>query len=103
MNTIFSKLAVYKLEKLCEYLTDEFSENSKTKFIQKLNSNISRIEKNPELFPSSNIDKTIRKCVITKQTAILYEVHEHYIHVLNLIDNRQDKQRIHEEIKKHFG
>ena len=103
MKVIFSNLAVFKLEKLSEYLVEEFSVNSKNKFLKKLNSRINTLQKNPELYPTSLIDQKLRKCVVTKQSSFLYEIHDDHIFILNLIDNRQDMKSIHVEIKKHFG
>ncbi len=103
MKIIFSNLAVFKLEKLSKYLVEEFSVNSKNKFIKKLNSRITTLQKNPELYPASLIDQKLRKCVVTKHSSLLYEIHEDHIFILNLIDNRQDIKSIHMEINKHFG
>ncbi|MBO6793185.1 MAG: type II toxin-antitoxin system RelE/ParE family toxin [Balneolaceae bacterium] len=103
MKVLFSKLSVYKLEKLCEYLVEEFSENSKKRFLEKLNSRVQTIVENPQIYPTSTIDHKIRKCVITKHSILLYEIQSDCIHILNLIDSRQDKNAIHEEILKHFS
>ena len=103
MKVKFSKLTVFKLERLNEYLINKWSVQTKNKFLKKLNSRIEIIAENPEIFPSSSIDPKLRKCIVTKQSTLLYEIHSDFIFVVNLIDNRQDKKTIHEEIKKHNG
>lgn len=103
MNVRFSRLAVYKLEKLSEYLIEEWSEQSNLRFLKRLDSKIKAIQKNPELFPQSQLEPRLRKCVITKHTTLLYEVEMESIFILTLIDTRQDQKRINEEVSKHFG
>lgn len=103
MKVRFSRLAVYKLEKLSEYLIEEWSEQSNLKFLKLLDSKIRVLEKKPELFPQSELEPGLRRCVITKQTSLLYEVQADSIFILTLIDTRQDQKKLKEEIKKHFA
>lgn len=102
MKVIFSGLTAFKLEKLSAYLKTEWGERAHQKFIERLDSKLQTIQRNPELFRPSQYDKKIRKCVVTSQTSILYEIHEDFIFVVNLIDNRQDPKQIFEELKKYL-
>lgn len=102
MKVRFSRLATYKLEKLSEYLTEEWSEQSNLKFLKRLDSKIQTIQMNPEIFPQSEHEPGLRKCVVTKQTSLLYEIQTKSIFVLTIIDTRQDQKKIKEEIRKHF-
>lgn len=103
MNVRFSRLAVYKLEKLSEYLVEEWSEQSNFKFLMRLDSKIKVIQKNPELFPQSQLESGLRKCVVTIQTSLLYEIQNESIFILTLIDTRQDQKKMKDEIRKHFA
>jgi plasmid stabilization system protein ParE len=103
MKIRFSRLAVYKLEKLSEYLIEEWSEQSNLKFLKQLDSKVKTIQKNPELFPQSQLETGLRKCVVTKQTSLLYEIQTDSIFILTLIDTRQDQKKMKEEVKKHFA
>ena len=103
MNVRFSQLSVLKLEKLLEYLKEEWSEQSKNKFLKSLDMKIEFIKKNPKAFPSTVLEPKLRKCVVTKQTIILYEIQDDTIFIMNLIDSRQDPEKIRNEIRKHFG
>jgi len=102
MNVRFSRLSVLKLEKLLEYLEKEWSKDSKNKFLKQLNTNIESIKKNPEAYPASFFEPELRKCVVTSQTTIFYEIQGDSIFILNLIDNRQDPEKIKKEIKENF-
>ena len=103
MNVRFSKLSVLKLEKLLKYLNEEWSEESKNRFLKSLNTKVESIKKNPKAFTSSILESKLRKCVVTKQTIILYEIQDDSIFIMNLIDSRQDQGKIKNEIKKHFS
>jgi len=103
VNVRFSQLSVFKLEKLLEYLIEEWSEESKNKFLKILDTKIKSIKKNPEAYPSSILETNLRKCVVTKQTTILYEIQDGSIFIMNVIDSRQDPGKIKDEIKKYFG
>lgn len=58
---------------------------------------------NPRSFPESELQPGLRRCVVTKQTSILYESQPKTIFVLTIIGTRQDQEKIKEEIKKHFA
>lgn len=89
--------------KLSEYLIEEWSLQSNLKFLERLDAKLEIIKSNPKVFPESEYEQGLRRCVITKQTSILYEIKDDVISVLTVIDNRQDQGSIFEEIKKHFA
>jgi plasmid stabilization system protein ParE len=99
----FSELSVFKLEKLIDYLREEWSDGSANSFLDKLNGKLEAVRLNPKAFPESAVSEGLRKCVITKQTTVLYEIHNDAIVVMNIIDTRQNPKKIEEEVKKHFG
>ncbi len=103
MKVRFSKLASYKLERLSEYLIEEWSEKSNLKFLEQLDSKIQAIRLNPRSFPESELQPGLRRCVVTKQTSIIYEIQSKSIFVITIIDTRQNQGKIKEEIKKHFA
>lgn len=102
MTIRFSKLAVYKLERLSQYLAEKWSEQSKMSFLDKLDSKLKSIQTNPKAFPQSELSPGLRKCVITKQTTVLYELSGNTIYILTIIDARQAGKTIRKEIQHHF-
>jgi plasmid stabilization system protein ParE len=102
MKVLFSRLAIFKLEKLSQYLSSEWSEQSKITFLKKLDSKINIIQQHPEIFPQSEFKPGLRKCMVTKQTSLLYEVGEDSIFILTIIDTRQNQEKIKQEIQKNF-
>lgn len=103
MKVRFSRLAVFKLEKLLQFLENRWSEKVKLEFIEKLNQKIQSVEKYPRSFSASNLDPKLRRCVVTKQTSLLYEIQDDSIFILTIIDNRQSQRSIRKEINEKFG
>lgn len=100
MQVEFSKISVIKLELIHEYLLDEWDMRSANKFISLLNSKIEAIKKNPNRFPPSTFDNSLRRCDITRRNYFLYEIESQTIFVVNLIDSRQNPLTIKEQVQK---
>lgn len=98
-NVIISKLAERKLNKLFEFLRSEWSIKVKDEFIKKLDNSISLITKQPESFPSSEKEKGLRKCVITKQTTLYYRFDRKNIKIVTIFDTRQHPRKLKKDIK----
>ncbi|WP_339918488.1 type II toxin-antitoxin system RelE/ParE family toxin [Yeosuana marina] len=97
-KVVISKTAEKKLEKLFEYLIKEWSAKVKKDFIEKLDSSIEIIKNQPEIFPESKKGKSLRKCVITKQTTLYYRYNSKRINIVTLFDTRQDPNKLDKEI-----
>ncbi|WP_271393946.1 type II toxin-antitoxin system RelE/ParE family toxin [Aequorivita sinensis] len=97
-KVVISKTAEKKLEKLFEYLIKEWSVKVKKDFVEKLDSSIEIIKSQPEIFPESKKGKSLRKCVVTKQTTIYYRYNSKRINIVTLFDTRQDPNKLDKEI-----
>ena len=91
---IFSKNAEKSLIDLLEYLELKWSIKVKDKFISKLDKSIYLIQKEPEIFTKSQINKNIYKCVLNKQITIFYRFNTEEIQILSLFDTRQNPTKI---------
>lgn len=91
---IISKTAEKKLEKLFNYLLEEWSLKVKNDFIKKLDKSIDVIKSKPKSFPESSINKGLRKCVVTKQISLFYRFDAKNIYILTLFDTRQHPNRL---------
>lgn len=92
------RTAQKKLDRLIEFLEEEWSEKIKQEFVIKLDNSIRIIKSQPEAFPESNLRKGLRKCVITKQTTLYYRYNSRKIFLVTLFDTRQDLNKINREI-----
>lgn len=103
MKVFLSRLAELKLELLIEYLVSDWGKFSKEKFLNKLESTIDRISKFPDSNPKSNELGGIYKCVVSKQTSLIYRIKNGEIEIITIFDNRQDPKKINQEIQRHFA
>ena len=93
-----SKTAQKKLDKLLDFLIEEWSERVKREFVLKLDQSIKILKSQPEAFPESNLRKGLRKCVITKQTTLYYRYNSRKIFLVTLFDTRQNPKKVNKDI-----
>jgi len=97
-TVIISKTAEKKLEKLFEFLLENWSLKVKSEFIKKLDKNINLIKTNPDSFPQSEKKVGLHKCVITKQTTLFYRYTNEKITIVTIFDTRQNPKKLKKEI-----
>ena len=97
-KVVISITAERKLEKLFEYFIEKWSIKVKKDFVKKLDSSIEIIKNQPEIFPESKKGKSLRKCVITKQTTLFYRYNSKRISIVTIFDTRQDPNKLDKEI-----
>ena len=90
----WSKESISNLESILSYLESEWTDREMASFKRKLSKQLELIEKNPRLFPVSDVQPRLRKAVLSKQTTIFYELKEYEIHIAYLFSNRMDIVRI---------
>jgi len=60
------------------------------RFLDQLDDVIDKIQAHPYLFQALPVNPRYRRCVISKQTSLVYEVADSKIALLYLFDNRQE-------------
>lgn len=95
----FSKTAEKNLDSILNFIEARWSEKSKKMFIVKFEKAISIMIMNPEIFPKSSVNKKYRKCVITKQSSLLYSFSANEIKIHNIFETRQNPNKIKKDIK----
>ncbi len=99
LKVSFSKTAEKNLDSVLKFIEARWSEKSKKIFIIKFEKAISIMVMNPEIFPKSAVNKKYRKCVITKQSSLLYSFSANEIRIHNILDTRQNPNKIKKDIK----
>jgi len=94
-----SKTAEENLDAVLNFIEARWSEKSKEMFLVKFQKAISIISMNPGIFPKSSINKKYRKCVVTKQSSLLYSFGSNEIRIHSIFDTRQDPNKIKKDIK----
>lgn len=95
----FSKTAEKDLDTVLSFIEARWSKKSKEIYLVKFEKAISIISMNPEIFPKSSINKKYRKCVITKQSSLLYSFVSNEVRIHTVFDTRQDPNKIKKDIK----
>jgi plasmid stabilization system protein ParE len=102
LRVFLSPLAERKLFVLLDYLTEEWGIVAKDKFLLKFKNAVNQVSIQPKSCPESN-ENGIFRCVVTPQSSFYYRIKNDEIEIITLFDNRQDQQKIFEELKKHFN
>lgn len=75
---------------LLDYLEIHWSDKVVKRFNNRLLSILELIGERPELYPSSDKNGQVRRCVINKQISLYYRIGKDRIELLTLFDNRQN-------------
>jgi plasmid stabilization system protein ParE len=84
MNTLkvyLSPTAKRQFEKLCQYLTEEWSVKTKNDFVNRLDRKFTQISSQPKSCPESQEINGLRKSVLDKRTSFYYRIHTNSIEV----------------------
>ncbi len=87
------------LERIINYLENNWGEKSVKEFVRILDQKIQAIAQMPEMYPASNIKEGVRRCVITKHNALYYritnnEVEIEAVEIITIFDVRQDLHKL---------
>jgi plasmid stabilization system protein ParE len=100
MEVFLSPLAERQLELLLEYLELTWSRKSRTNFLEKIKKSFKNISLQPKSCPESKAFPNLFKCVVSRQTSFYYRILADEIEIISLQDNRQDPDKIEEELKR---
>jgi len=91
-ETFWTHEARKNLETIHEYLVRNLSVKEVSGFYTKLDKKIGMISKNPYVFLASEIKKNVRRCVLTDEVAVFFDVSENQIVILSIFDNRINQE-----------
>ncbi len=89
-----SEHAITNLEKIFEYLVQNWSDKVNDNFKKILQSKINSLSENPYMYPESSIKSGIRKCVVTKHNILYYRILSDEIEVITVHDSRQNPKSL---------
>jgi plasmid stabilization system protein ParE len=95
MNSLVLSLNAEKqLENIFLYVEAKFSERIRRELAKKIYHCFKLIENNPELFSFSDYNRSLRECVVAKQTTVFYQIRKDNIVVVSVFDTRQNPKKI---------
>jgi plasmid stabilization system protein ParE len=86
--------SIKDLKSINNYLTKKWTEREIIKFYMLLEKRLELISRNPDAFPSSNVRMNVKRCLLSKQTSIYFEVKRENILILSLFDNRKNPKAL---------
>ena len=75
-------------------IQERWGDDMAIKLNDRLEKVLPSIQDMPFMFPAVSENTTVRRCVLTKQTSLFYQVFEDSIHLLTFFDNRQNPDRL---------
>ncbi|MGM0530410.1 MAG: type II toxin-antitoxin system RelE/ParE family toxin [Bacteroidota bacterium] len=82
--------------KVLDYLAQNWTKREVTNFMNEVESLLTRITDNPEMFQASRKKKNVRKALITKHNTLYYRIKtkNKELELITFWDNRQDPQKL---------
>jgi len=93
-EVLISERAKTRLEKIFEYLEQNWSEKVKKDFKEKLLNNVDFLRQNPLMYPESQVKKGLRMCLITKHNAMYYRVLNNTVEIITIHDTRSNPKSL---------
>lgn len=90
MKVSFTDQAAEQLAELIDYLELEWSPRVRDNFLLKIESAVEVIAAFPLSYPFSESFPDFRRCVVTPQTSLYYQIQSDEIEVVAILDNRRD-------------
>ena len=82
--------------KVLDYLAENWTKREVTNFMNEVESLLTQITDNPEMFQASRKKKNVRKALITKHNTLYYRIkpRNKELELITFWDNRQDPQKL---------
>lgn len=90
----WSPLAQEDLEKLLDYLDEQWPVEVRERFLLLLSKNIRQIQHRHSLFPLIHKKIGVRRCVVTKHNSLYFRLTGDEIQILRLYDTRQNPDKL---------
>ena len=89
-----SERAENNLDKIFDYLEDNWPAKVKNDFKEKLYKEVNHLRKNPYMYQHSNIRKDIRRCIVTKHNAMYYRIKGREVEIITIHNTSNDPKSL---------
>ncbi|MFP5471281.1 MAG: type II toxin-antitoxin system RelE/ParE family toxin [Bacteroidia bacterium] len=89
LQVVWSNQAIEVSKKIIDYIVEQWGVASAMDFIQETSDFVELLSKNSKLCPESK-KKNLRKCLVSKQVSLIYQIEKNKISIVTLIDNRSN-------------
>ncbi len=91
-EVILTPVAVKDFQNIIDYLNYKWGIAVVNNFIDRFEE--VSLSENPEIFPTIDRIKQIRKCVVTKHNTLYFKEYADVIRILTIFDTRQDPEKL---------
>jgi len=88
-KVLWSSQARITYRETLEFILLKWTVKEAVRLEDAVNNPIEKLERNPELCPGSRVSN-LRKCVVSKQTSMIYSKSENEVTIIAFIDNRSN-------------
>lgn len=89
LSVVWNQQAQITFDLILQHIDMAWGERETTKFFNDTQRVLKLISRHPYLYKSSEVNISVRKALISKQTSLFYQVEENRIVLLYFWDNRQ--------------
>ena len=82
------------MDNIARYLETEWSVRVRDKFLEVLKKKIEQITRMPQMYEASSKKKTIRRCVVSKQTSLYFRAKKEEIEIVTIQDTRKNPKKL---------
>ena len=93
-KVIVSPRAERNIEKIAEYLFENWSAKLVEEFIERYEECFDLISKKPQLYPIVRNAKQVRRCIMTKHNLIYFKEFPDRITIITIFDTRQNPKKL---------
>lgn len=90
----YSTRAYIEYENILEYVFSKFGNNIAAKVDIYFEEIVTQISINPFLYPCSDKNKSIRRCVISYQTTLYYRFNGEYVELVSFRGNKMNPKKL---------
>ena len=89
-SIVWTDEALNELDKVIGDLTARWTAKEANRFFRELEKKLQLIALNPTAFAASSYRADVRRCVVSKQTSLFYEVVNVTVRIVSVMDNRSN-------------
>lgn len=94
MKIVWSLKSIKTYDQIVSFLLSEWGQTSVDNFMDEVDSVLSLISKNPQMFSCSLKNSNVRIGYLTPHISIIYRVKSRIIELILFWDNRQDSKKL---------
>jgi len=92
-KVVWSDNSLSELKEIVGYIETNWTNKEISRFFKKLERTIKQISINPLMFPKTEKRESVRRCVLSKQLTLYYQVDTNYLYIISLFDNRRNPNK----------